>query len=106
MKTSLFLLATSGFLLLAPTTHLVAMEGMMGVNHEMVMSDADLINAVNHALKSDMVLSAYNIDVKADKGVVTLSGKVDTDKAKMDVESSVMAVPGVLKVVNDITVGS
>lgn len=106
MKTSLLLLATSGFLLLAPAAHLVAVEGMMGVNQEMVMSDADLINAVNHVLKSDMLFSVYNIDVKADKGVVTLSGNVDTEKAKMDIESKVLAVPGVLKVINDIKVGS
>lgn len=106
MKINLLLLATSSLLLLAPAAQVVGAEHVMGVNQEMVINDTDLTKSVKDALSSDTSFSAYKIDVSVDKGVVTLSGKVDTIKAKMDLESRVLAVPGVHKVINNIVVGS
>lgn len=107
MNTKLLLLATTSLLLLAPVAnlHLFGLE-MTPMNQEKVMSDSDITAAVKKAIVSDKDLSKFNINVVSDKGIVTLSGKVDTFKAKLDIENKAQNVVGVLRVINNIEVKS
>lgn len=63
-------------------------------------SDAQLVRRVKEALHADQLLLARHINVRADNGVVTLSGYVgsteDLTQAKRDAEG----VPGVGSVVD------
>jgi hypothetical protein len=57
-------------------------------------SDADMTKAVTDAIHSDKSLSAVasSIDVKAENGTITLSGTVDSDKTKSDIESKAKSI--------------
>lgn len=65
-------------------------------------ADRETAERVQTALESDKLLYAKHISVRADNGVVRLSGFVwdppDLDEARSDAE----LVPGVVRVVNDL----
>lgn len=105
---NLLLLAAAGFFLLAPVAHLqlAADDNMPMMGQVKVLSDADLTAAIKKAISSNPAFSALKINVAVDQGVVTLSGKVDSAKAKMDIESLVKGVVGVSSVINNIEVAS
>lgn len=105
MYKRLLILAGASFFLLAPVAHLqLAATEKVVVKQEVVMSDSDITAAVKKVISSDMNFSKFKIDVATDKGIVTLSGNVDSLKAKLDLESKAKAVPGVIKVINNIEV--
>lgn len=111
MNKSLFLLASASLMMGAPMLHLSAVDKSsdtmtVTVSKEVVKSDADVAKAVKDAFKKDQTMSVFadKVDVKVDKGVVTLSGTVDSEKTKADFEARAKAVVGVDKVVNNIVV--
>ncbi|MBA3957432.1 MAG: BON domain-containing protein [Parachlamydiaceae bacterium] len=73
-------------------------------SHTMMMDDNSVTKAVKDAFAADKNLPAGKVDVSADKGVVTLSGKVDSEKVKSDFGFKAKGVAGVSKVENNITV--
>ena len=64
------------------------------------VSDTDITSAVNTELWADNAVSANNIDVDTDEGVVTLEGKVNSILAKDRAEAIAEAVVGVRSIVN------
>lgn len=76
------------------------------VKMDVSKSDMDVAKAVKDSFAVDPAVSSFasNVDVKVDKGVVTLSGNVPTDKAKADFERLAKGVMGVNTVVNNVVV--
>lgn len=70
------------------------------------VSDIDLARKVKVAISEDKVLAPFSstVFVQSEKGVITLSGNVDSQKTKTDIESKVKNVSGVNKVVNNIEI--
>src|ERR1700733_1346751 len=66
--------------------------------------DQDLSDQVLTALTSDKTLYARHINVRADNGVVTLSGHVWTTEELAAAPQIAQSVPGVIKVVNRVEV--
>lgn len=105
----LILMASAAFLILSPALYSIGLDAgkdtllMQDVKQ---VSDADLAKAVKEAFIADTALAPFadKVDVKADKGVVTLSGKVDSEKTKLDFGVKVKDIAGVDKVVNDIEI--
>ena len=67
-------------------------------------ADKDLSDQVLTALTSDKTLYARHINVRADNGVVTLTGHVWTTEELAAAPQIAQSVPGVSKVVNRIEV--
>ena len=67
-------------------------------------SDDQLHDKVKERLASDRDVKGGGIEVDVKDGVVTLSGKVRDDRAKLKAEKIVRKVPGVKNVVNDLVV--
>jgi hyperosmotically inducible periplasmic protein len=66
---------------------------------------AALIAKVKARLASDAGLTAAaNVDVEPDGQVITLNGSVDSEAQKRQAETTAAKVPGVSKVVNNLTV--
>lgn len=72
----------------------------------MMKTDEEITKAVKQVLTTDNNLSAFavTIDVTTKDGVVTLTGTVDTEKAKSDIGTKVKGISGVKNVVNNIVV--
>jgi len=68
------------------------------------VSDTSVATAVKTRLMGDDVARATSIDVKADEGVVTISGTVPTAADKARIGDLVARTTGVKRVVNDLTV--
>ena len=66
--------------------------------------DPVLTRSVHDALVRDPLVLAGRIRVSAAAGWVTLEGDVDYDAQKRDAETAVRGVPGVVGVINEITV--
>lgn len=112
-KTLIYLLSAA--MLLAPASNILGVDNSMSdvqkvtvTMNEKVMSDSDITLAVKDAIMKDKDLSKFSKDitVKVDKGIVTLSGKVDSVKIKDDLGILVKGVSGVKSVVNGIEVHS
>lgn len=70
------------------------------------LEDAGIAAKVKTRLVSDERISAFDVDVDAREGVVTLKGTVSKEEAKSAAEELARATDGVSGVVNMITVGS
>jgi osmotically-inducible protein OsmY len=70
------------------------------------LEDAGITAKVKTRLASDERVSAFDVDVDAREGVVTLKGSVSKEEAKAAAEEIARATDGVSDVVNMITVGS
>lgn len=70
------------------------------------LEDAGIAAKVKTRLASDERISAFDVDVDAREGVVTLRGTVSKEEAKSAAEELARATDGVSDVVNMITVGS
>lgn len=70
------------------------------------LEDAGITAKVKTRLASDERVSAFDVDVDARQGVVTLEGSVGEEEAKSAAEEIARATEGVSGVVNRITVGS
>lgn len=69
-------------------------------------ADIDITAKVRQAIVDDKALStnAHNCKVITDKGVVTLRGVVDSDAERDLIETKAKAVPGVVRVDNQLEV--
>jgi osmotically-inducible protein OsmY len=68
---------------------------------EQAENDRATVAAVQRALTADKSIYTEHVTVKADNGVVHLSGYVWTDTDRYEVEQTAESVPGVDKVVNE-----
>jgi hyperosmotically inducible periplasmic protein len=66
--------------------------------------DATLTAKVKTALANDAGLKTLKVDVDANSGVVTLTGRVESDDAKSRIHEIAQAVPGVTWVQDQISV--
>ena len=66
------------------------------------LDDNTLFVAVNSALAGNKEVSALNIDVEVNRGVVSLGGFVDSDRQRRAAESAVKDVQGIDRLVNNI----
>ena len=70
------------------------------------LDDRDITIAVETDLMLEEAVPSHNIDVSTDRGIVTLSGSVDSYYAKLRAKETAESVKGVLRVVNSINVQS
>jgi osmotically-inducible protein OsmY len=86
----------------------VRLTGVIGVNNLITIrprvAPVNTQQKIEAALKRDVVLDAENIRVRADGGIVTLSGRVRSWAQLEEAESTTWAAPGVSKVVNELVV--
>jgi osmotically-inducible protein OsmY len=68
-------------------------------------TDAELKDRVEHRLETSDIVGKYDIKVKVDAGVATLTGDVAT-AAQKTAATRAATVPGITKVVNDLTVNA
>ncbi|MEB3887282.1 BON domain-containing protein [Lyngbya sp. CCY1209] len=68
------------------------------------ITDPNLREAINDALRADPRVAAFNVDADVSNGIVTLSGIVDNLKAKRAAAQDAANTTGVLDVRNEITV--
>jgi len=64
------------------------------------ITDDTITDQVRIKLAGDQIIKGGGLDVKVDKGVVTITGSVDTEKAKSRVVSVAKKVKGVKQVIN------
>lgn len=69
-------------------------------------SDSDLRQAVLGRIQREAVANAENVEVTAERGVVTLTGMVNTDSDRLAFEASVKQVSGVKAIANALRVKS
>lgn len=67
-------------------------------------ADRDLVDRVEASLRADPGLYARHINLRADNGIVTLSGYVWTTEELVKANQDAQAVPGVTQVVNRVEV--
>ena len=67
-------------------------------------SDDQIYDMVRIRLAQDVQVNGGALEVEVAQGVVTLSGKIRTDKAKSKAEKIAGKVKGVKKVVNELVV--
>jgi hyperosmotically inducible protein len=69
------------------------------------IDDAAITAEVKSKLAADPEVSAHNIDVDTNEGVVTLSGRVDDSSEKSEAEQLARSADGVRRVINNLRVG-
>lgn len=70
----------------------------------MILLDLILDMKVSAALVNDPRIDALGVTVRTRKGRVRLEGRVDTEEQRLAAEETALAVPGVVDVLNEITV--
>lgn len=68
--------------------------------------DSWIVVMIESKLAVDPEVHSRNIDVDVHEGVVTLSGIVETETARIEAEDLAGSVDGVLKIVNELQVGA
>ena len=81
-------------------------SGMQSAETTKSIDDLALTGKVKSALIAEPNLSSLPIDVEAEKGVVTLNGKVTSDSDREKVVSLVSSLEGVKAVKNNLAVAS
>jgi osmotically-inducible protein OsmY len=66
------------------------------------LEEAKITASVKTALGLNRTLHPYSIEVSTEKGVVTLRGRVDGEEARARAEAVALAVPDVVRVVNQL----
>lgn len=69
------------------------------------VDDATITTKIEAKLTGDSQVSAYNVDVDTNDGVVRLSGEVEKPEARAEAEKLARDTEGVRRVINEITVG-
>lgn len=96
--------------IIAFTLIMVIFVGCAGGNHKRstgeYIDDASITTKVKSAFAADPTVSAMDVKVKTYKGVVQLSGFVDTAEQAQKAEEIAEDVQGVVSVQNDIIVKS
>ena len=67
-------------------------------------TDAEIEGAVTSALRADPVTATAQVAARAHEGLVTLSGAVDSEAARLAVKDDARATPGVCDVVDDLSI--
>lgn len=80
----------------------VACAGGPPKTDEQRQADREMVERVQAALDADRALYAKHISIRADNGVVRLTGYVWTSPDMIEAEETVAAVPGVTRVLNDL----
>ena len=70
------------------------------------VADAELATRVKAKLAADPQVNPFNIDVDANEGVVQLNGRVDDDETRREAGRLARETSGVVRVENEITVGT
>ncbi len=117
MKRQIYLLAAVSFLMFTPSSLVFSLESPNNqtpiieqpssdhmVQH--TVSDKDLTTKIKQAVSADEELShlMQGVDVKVDKGVVTLSGKVKSQFEKAKIESKIRSIAAGQQVVDKMTI--
>lgn len=71
---------------------------------EKKITDGTMYDQVRMRLASDSEVKGGNLDVDVKNGVVTIKGRVSTDRAHQKVERLAKKVKGVTQVINQVTV--
>jgi hyperosmotically inducible protein len=69
------------------------------------LDDATITTKIEAKMAGDPDVSAFNVDVDTNEGVVRLSGTVEKPEAKAEAEKLARGTEGVRRVINDIEVG-
>jgi hyperosmotically inducible protein len=69
------------------------------------LDDATITTKVEAMMAGDPDVSAWNVDVDTNEGVVRLSGTVEKPEARAEAEKLARNTEGVRRVINDIKVG-
>lgn len=84
---------------------LLAFTPVFAAKHPATLNDGAIQDQVRIKLAGDADVRGGNIDVQVQNGVVTLKGRVESDKQKKKAEHLARKVKGVVRVDNQITVG-
>ncbi len=84
--------------------YLAFAAGAIARGEDEPISDDALYDRVNRQLITDRDLGARQLQVKVEKGVVTVAGFVESEKMQKKVDKVVKKVKGVKEVVNQTTV--
>ena len=108
MKTSLPIAKYSSLLALTGALALVALGGCAATRTSdstgQYVDDSAITTKVKSALLADNAVKSFSVSVETVKGVVQLSGFVDTAAQKSAAGNDAAAVPGVKDVTNDLIV--
>ncbi len=92
------------FQLLGVVAILVLLVALSGCNKTPRRTDAQLAVEVQNKINADSKISDKAIGVQSENGVVTLSGKVDSDSERVSAASDAATIAGVKTVVNNLVV--
>lgn len=109
------ILASAGLFLVIAPAHISALgidnppsQNQMAPNKfaKANLSDSDITKEIKNELKSDKDFAAKtpNIDIKTERGIVTLSGTVDNQAMKNDIETIAKNIAGDNNVIDTIIV--
>src|SRR5690349_2144877 len=82
----------------------LALSGVTGCSRSSERSDAQVAGDVQSKISSDSTLAGRQISINANKGVVTLSGSVNSDGERMAASNDAAQVEGVKQVLNNLQV--
>ena len=69
-------------------------------------SDTGIASKIEAKLAADPQINPFNVDADVNEGVVRLSGKVEDPEARVQAERLARNTEGVVRVINDIEIGS
>jgi osmotically-inducible protein OsmY len=93
------------FLRFALVLAVVSTSGLIAADKTPAAADNRIYDQVRMRLANDPDVKGGALDVEVKDGVVTIQGRVDTDKGKKKAEKLAKKVKGVKSVDNEITVG-
>ena len=82
----------------------LALSGVTGCSRSSERSDAQVAGDVQSKISSDSMLAGRQISINANKGVVTLSGSVNSDTERTAASNDAAQVQGVKQVLNNLQV--
>jgi hyperosmotically inducible protein len=94
--------------LAADTSGVVRVDNTITVGSESageVVDDAVIVTKIKTKLVADLEVAATNIDVDSEQGVVTLTGEVRSAEARTQAGQIARDTSGVVRVINNLTVG-
>jgi|SwirhisoilCB2_FD_contig_31_9227914_length_928_multi_8_in_0_out_0_2 hyperosmotically inducible protein len=94
----------SGFVMMIAVVGLIGCQSMTGKTAGENMSDASISTAVQSKLTSDRMSNFTRVDVDTERGVVNLSGVVQSAEQKARASELTRQVNGVKKVNNNLQV--
>jgi hyperosmotically inducible protein len=96
--------SVSGFVMIVAVMGLIGCQSMTGKTAGENVSDASISTAVQSKLTSDRVSNFTRVDVDTERGVVNLSGVVQSAEQKARASELARQVNGVKKVNNNLQV--